>query len=101
MGTLFRLRTNGKYIYGWVILKTESRKQTDDRIEKKEKKGGEETSEKCEELEGEGQVLLCGRGTIGCYKCGVGDCLRAKAYILIELCCKRVGWQSSFSSVSP
>ena len=48
-------------IYGWVILKTQrkKRKQTDDRTEKKEKKG--------EELEDKGQVLLEGRGTIGCY----------------------------------
>ena len=100
MGTLFRLRTDGKYIYGWVILKTQRRKQTDDRTEKK---AGEETREKCEELDGKGQVLLEGRGTIGCYKCGVGDCLCAKAYtcILTELCCKRVDWQPSFSSVSP
>ena len=37
----------------------ERRKQTDDRTEKKEKKG--------KELEGKGQVLLEGRGTIGCY----------------------------------
>ena len=66
---------DGKYIYEWVILKTQRRKQTDDRTEKKEKKGGEETSEKCEELEVKGQVLLQGRGTIGCYKCGVGDCV--------------------------
>ena len=53
MGTLFWLHTNGKYIYGWVILKTqrERQKQTDDRTEKKEKKGGEKTSEKCEKLE--------------------------------------------------
>ena len=34
-------------------------KQTNDRTEKKEKKS--------EELEGKGQVLLEGRGTIGCY----------------------------------
>ena len=51
------------YIYGWVILKGERerkrQKQTDDRTEKKEKKG--------EELEGKGQVLPEGRGTIGCY----------------------------------
>ena len=58
LGTLFRLRTNGKYIYGWVILKTERRKQTDNKTGKKEKKGGEETSEKGEELEGKGQALL-------------------------------------------
>ena len=58
METLFRLRTNEKYIYGWIILKTEKRKQTDDRTEMKEKKGGEETSEKGEELEGKGQALL-------------------------------------------
>ena len=45
------------------------------------KEGKEETSENCEELKGKGQVLLEGRRTIGCYKCGVGDCLRAKAYI--------------------
>ena len=37
----------------------ERRKQTNDRTEKKEKKG--------EELEGKAQVLLEGRGTIGCY----------------------------------
>ena len=55
-----QLCKNGKYIYGWVIWKTERRKQTDDRTEKKEKKKGEE-------LEGKGQVLLKGRGTIGCY----------------------------------
>ena len=84
MGTLFRLRTNGKYIYGWVIWKKRRRKQTDNRTEKKEKKGGEETSEKGEELEGKGQTLLQGRGTIGCYKCGVGDCLRAKACIATD-----------------
>ena len=82
-------------------MKTERRKQIDDRREKKEKKGGEETSEKGEELEGKGQALLYGRGTIGCYKCGVGDCLRAKACILIELYFKKEGWQPSFSSVSP
>ena len=35
-----------------VILKTQRRKQTDSRTEKKEKKGSEETSEKGEELEG-------------------------------------------------
>ena len=28
----------GIYIYEWVILKTQRRKQTDDRTEKKEKK---------------------------------------------------------------
>ena len=58
---MFRLRSNGKYIFGWVILnrERERRKQTDDRTEKKEKKG--------EELEGKGQVLLEERGTIGCY----------------------------------
>ena len=62
MGTLFRLRSNGKYIYGWDILKTQRKrqKQTNDRTEKKEKKKGEE-------LEGKGQALLEGRGTIGCY----------------------------------
>ena len=37
----------------------ERRKQTDDKKKKKEKKG--------EELEGKGQVILEGRGTIGCY----------------------------------
>ena len=82
-------------------MKTQRGKQTGDRTEKKEKKGGEETSEKGEEFEGKGQELLQGRGIIGCYKCGVSDCLRAKVYILIELCCKRVGRQPSFSSVSP
>ena len=71
----------------------ESKRTTVQERTKRRKKG--------EELEGKGQVLLEGRGTIGCYKCGVGDCLRAKACILIELCCKRVGWQPSFSSVSP
>ena len=52
------------YIYGWVILKTERKRkrqnQTDDRTEKKRRKKGEE-------LEGKGQVLLEGRGTIGFY----------------------------------
>ena len=58
---MFWLRSNGKYICGWVILNTrrERQKQTDDRTEKKGKKG--------EELEGKGQVLLEGRRTIGCY----------------------------------
>ena len=65
---------------------SQRRKQTDDKTEKNEKKGGEETSGKYEELKGKGQVLLQERGTIGCYKCCVGDCLRAKAYILVELC---------------
>ena len=45
-------------MHGWVILKAQKRKQTDVKAEKKEKKGVEETSEKCEELEGKGQVLL-------------------------------------------
>ena len=38
LGTLFRLRTNGKYIYGWVISKRERerKKQTGDTTEKKE-----------------------------------------------------------------
>ena len=58
-------------------------------------------SEKCEELEGKGYALLYGRDTIGCYKSDVGDCLRATAYVLIELCCQRVGWQPSCSRVSP
>ena len=67
--------------------RNESKQTTEQRRKKRRKKG--------KELEGKGQVLLEGRGTIGCYKCGVGNCLRAKAYILIELCCK------SFSSVIP
>ena len=46
-------------IYGWVIWKRQRRKQTDNRTEKNERKG--------EELEGKGQKLLQGRGTIGCY----------------------------------
>ena len=58
MGTLFQLRTNGKYIYEWVILKAQRRKQTDGRTKKKEKKESEDTSEKREELEGKGQALL-------------------------------------------
>ena len=37
-------------MYGWVILKTQRRKQTDNKTDKKEKKG--------EELEGKGQALL-------------------------------------------
>ena len=42
LGTWFQSRTNGKYRYGWVILKTqrkrkrEIRKQTDERTKKKE-----------------------------------------------------------------
>ena len=68
-------------------MKTQRRKQTDDRAEKKEKKGGEETSEKCEELEGKGQALLQGRGTIGYYKSGVNDCRRSTAYVSIESFC--------------
>ena len=63
---LFRLRSNWKYIYGWVILKTQrererdkSKQTTEQRRKKRRKKG--------EELEGKGQVLLEGRGTIGCY----------------------------------
>ena len=64
MGTLFRLRSNVKYIYGWVILKTQrernENKQTTEQGRKKRKKKGEE-------LEGKGQVLLEGRGTIGGY----------------------------------
>ena len=55
--TSFWSCTIGKYIYRWVILKTQRQKQTDDRTEKKEKKGGEETSDKCKELEGKGQAL--------------------------------------------
>ena len=39
-----------------MIKKTKANR--DDMTEKKEKKGGEETSEKCEELEGKGQALL-------------------------------------------
>ena len=72
LGTWFRLRTNGKYRYGWAILKTqrkrerkrererdESKQTTEQRRKKRRKKG--------EELEGKGQVILEGRGTIGCY----------------------------------
>ena len=44
----------------FVNRERKRQKQTDDRTEKKEKKKGEE-------LEGKGQVLLEGRGTIGCY----------------------------------
>ena len=40
------------YIYGWVILEDRQRRK------KSRKKGGEETSEKCEELEVKGQALL-------------------------------------------
>ena len=50
--------------YGWKVLKvyirvghfknSERRKQTDDRTENKEKKGSEETNEKCQELEAKG-----------------------------------------------
>ena len=89
LGTFSRLRTNGKYIYGWVILKRQRREERrqKQRRKKTRKKGGEKTSEKCEELEGKGQALLKGRGTIGCYKSGVGDCQRATAYVLLELCC--------------
>ena len=50
------------YIYGWVILEiTEKEKEikANRRQNREEKKG--------EELEGKGQVLLEGRGTIGCY----------------------------------
>ena len=36
-------------------MKTETRKQTDDKTKKKEKNRGEETSEKGEELEGKGK----------------------------------------------
>ena len=64
---LFRLRSNGKhiYIYGWVVFKKDREgkrdksKQTTEQRRKKRRKG--------EELEGKGQVLLEGRGTIGCY----------------------------------
>ena len=71
----------------WVILKTQRRPRETTETEKKEKNGGEETSEKCEELEGKGQALILKRGTIGCYKSGVGDCRRATVYVLMELCC--------------
>ena len=50
------------YIYGWVILEiTEKEKEikANRRQDREEKKG--------KELEGKGQVLLEGRGTIGCY----------------------------------
>ena len=41
-----------KSIYtGGLFLKTQRQKQTDNRTEKKEKKGGEDTSEKREDLE--------------------------------------------------
>ena len=52
LGTFSRLRTNGKYVYGWVILKTQRRQK------QRRKKGGEETSEKREELEVKDQGLL-------------------------------------------
>ena len=65
---LFRLRTNGKHIYirvGHFGKKRRERerdksKQTTEQRRKKRRKKGEE-------LEGKGQVLLEGRGTIGCY----------------------------------
>ena len=63
---LFRLRTNGKHIYtGGSFWKKKGRerdksKQTTEQRRKKRRKKGEE-------LEGKGQVLLEGRGTIGCY----------------------------------
>ena len=54
LGTLFRLRLNGKYICGWVILKTERegkrKKQTTEQRRMKRRKKGEE-------LEGKDQVL--------------------------------------------
>ena len=91
--TLFQLRTNGKYIYGWVILKTERERET--KANRRQNK--EEKKRKGEELDGTTRR----KGDYRLLQCGVGDCLHAKAYILIELCCKRVGWQPSFSSVSP
>ena len=65
LGTLFRLRTNGKYINGWGIFvnskreRDKSKQMTEQRRKKRRKKG--------EELKGKGLVLLEGRGTIGCY----------------------------------
>ena len=58
-------------------------------FEKKQrrKKGGEETRENCEEFEGKGQGTTVREKIIRCYKSGVGDCLCATAYVLIELCC--------------
>ena len=51
-------------MYGWKVYirvgyfeNSERRKQTDNKTEKKEKKGGEETSENGE-VEGKGQALL-------------------------------------------
>ena len=54
------------YIYEWVILKklrerekNKSKQTTEQRRKKRRKKG--------EELDGKGQALFEGRGTIGCY----------------------------------
>ena len=68
---LFRLRSNGKHIYIYIYIrvghfkklregKRDKSKQTTEQKRKKRRKKGEE-------LEGKGQVLLEGRGTIGCY----------------------------------
>ena len=92
MGTLFRLRTNGKYIYGWVILKTQRRKQTDNRTGKKEKKEEERR------IGRQGPSTTRRKGDYRLLQCGVGDCLCAKASILVELCCKRVDWQPTVAS---
>ena len=62
---LFRLRSNGKHIYIRVghFEKTQREKKSKQTTEQRKKK----RRKKGEELEGKGQVLLEGRGTIGCY----------------------------------
>ena len=67
MGTLFRLRTNVKYRYGWVILKTQKRETERDESKQAAEQKRKKSRKKGNELEGKGQVLLEGRGTIGCY----------------------------------
>ena len=66
LGTWFQSRTNGKYRYGWVILKTQRKRKRDKSKQMKEQRR-KKRRKKGEELEGKGQVQLEGRGTIGCY----------------------------------
>ena len=62
-------------MYEWEVYirvgHFENSETTDQRRKKRRKKG--------KELEGKGQALLQERGSIGCYKSGFGNCLRATA----------------------
>ena len=75
-GNFFSVTLRMQRIYIYIYIRVGYYKKTQTK---------EETSE-CKELEGKGQALLSGKGTIGCYKSGVDDCMRATAYVIMELC---------------